>query len=43
MELFANILNRWKLLIIFAKGFMLDVWLGSEYVPALHKPKQNQM
>ena len=32
MEFFAKIVNRWKLLTIFAKrSSNLDVWLGSEY------------
>ena len=31
----AKTVNDWKLLILFAKCFMLDVWLGSEYVSGL--------
>ena len=30
MELFPKIANAWKLLTIFAKDSILDVWLGSE-------------
>ena len=30
-ELFAKIVNSWKLLTIFPKGSILDVWQGSEY------------
>ena len=32
MELFAKTMNGWKLWIIFAKSYILDVRLGSEYV-----------
>ena len=31
MELFMEIVNGWKLLTIFAKSSILDIWLGSEY------------
>ena len=31
MERFAEVLNDWKPLIIFANHFILDVWQGSEY------------
>ena len=31
MELFAKIVKSWKLLTIFAKSFILDVWQGFEY------------
>ena len=31
MDLLAKIVNGWKPLTIFAKPFILDVWLGSEY------------
>ena len=30
IELFVKLLNGWKPLIIFAKRFILDIWLGSE-------------
>ena len=30
MKLFAKIVNNWKPLTIFAKSFILDVWLGSD-------------
>ena len=36
MELFAKIVNG-KLLTPFAKGFILDVWQGSEYASAYSK------
>ena len=32
MEIYAKIVNGRELLTIFAKSFILDVWLGSEYV-----------
>ena len=31
MELFAKMVNGWKLLTVFSKNYFLDVWLGSEY------------
>ena len=31
MDFFAKIVNGWKLLTIFAKSSVLDVWLGSEH------------
>ena len=31
MELFAKIVNAFQLLTIFAKSFILDIWLGFEY------------
>ena len=31
MKLFAKLVNDWKLLNIFGKSFILDVWLGSVY------------
>ena len=31
IELFVKLVNGWKPLIIFAKRFILDIWLGSEY------------
>ena len=34
MELFAKIVNGWKLLTNFAKSSILDTWLGSEYASA---------
>ena len=34
MELFAKIVNEWKLLTIFEKNSILDVWQGSEYASA---------
>ena len=34
MKCFAKIVNGWKLLTIFAKLFILDVWQGSEYASA---------
>ena len=37
MELFAEIVNGWNVLTIFAKNFILDVWMGSEYAFVLHK------
>ena len=43
MERFAKVVNGWKLLIIFAKRSILDVWQGSEYASAgkALKYKQN--
>ena len=35
MELLAKIVHGFKLLIVFVKNVILDVWQGSEYVPAL--------
>ena len=35
MELFAKIVNDWKLLIIFAQSSILDVWLGFEYASVI--------
>ena len=35
MERFEKIVNWFQLLFIFAKSFMLDVGLGSEYAPPL--------
>ena len=35
MEFFAKIVNHWKLLIIFTKSSVLDVWVGSEYISEL--------
>ena len=32
MELFAKIVNSFKLLIILAKCSVLDIWQGTEYV-----------
>ena len=37
MEPFVKIVNSIKLLIIFTKGFILDVWLGSKYTPVFWK------
>ena len=34
MELFAKTANYWKLLTVFAKKFILDVWQGSRYASA---------
>ena len=34
-ELFAKIVKDWKPLAIFAKRFVLGVWLGSEYVSVI--------
>ena len=31
IELFVKIVSGWKLLTIFAKSFILDIWRGSEY------------
>ena len=31
IEPFVKLVNGWKPLIIFAKRFILDIWLGSEY------------
>ena len=31
MKLFVKIVYGWKPLTIFAKSFILDVWIGSEY------------
>ena len=31
IELFVKIVSGWKLLTIFAKSFILDIWQGSEY------------
>ena len=38
MELFAKIVNGWKLLTIFVKDPILDIWEGSEYalIPLIH-------
>ena len=36
VDLFAKIVNGFQLLTIFAKGFILDVQLGSEYVSNLY-------
>ena len=35
MKLFAKIVNCWKVLTIFAKISISDVWLGSEYASVL--------
>lgn len=35
MELFTGILNDRKPLKIFAKSFILDIWLGSDYATEL--------
>ena len=32
MELFAKIVNDWKLLTILEESFISDAWLDSEYV-----------
>ena len=31
IEFFVKIVNEWKSLLVFAKGFVLHVWQGSEY------------
>ena len=31
MEFFGKTVKRWKLLIIFAKSAILDIWLSSEF------------
>ena len=31
IELFAKVINGWKLLTIFARSYISDVWQGSEY------------
>ena len=40
MELFATIVNSWKLLTISAKNSILDIWMGSEcafdIIPGVH-------
>ena len=41
MEHFANKVNRFQLLTIFAKHFILDVWRHSEY-PCLYIYKQQE-
>ena len=38
MELIAKIVNGWKPLTVFAKRFILDVWLGSEYASEVNHP-----
>ena len=35
MELFGKIVNGFSPLTIFAKSYVLDVWLGSEYASAV--------
>ena len=35
IKLFAKTINAWKPLFIFIKSFILDVWLGSEYVSVI--------
>ena len=35
MEFLAKIVHGFKLLIVFVKNVILDVWQGSEYVPSL--------
>ena len=37
MELFVKAINDIKLLIIFTKSFILDVWMGSKYTSAFWK------
>ena len=37
MERFARIVNGWKLLAIFIKSCILDIWLGSEFVLTLQR------
>ena len=39
MVLLAKIVNAWKSLTIFAKGSILDVWQGFEYVFTLASPQ----
>ena len=36
-EFFAEIVNVWKVLINFAKSFIVDVWYGSEYTSAWYE------
>ena len=36
-ELLAEIVNFWRLLVIFAKISILDVWLGSEYTSSWYE------
>ena len=31
IELFAKVVNGWKLLTIFARSYISDIWQGSEY------------
>ena len=43
MELFFKIVNGFQPLAIFAKSFVLDVWLGSEYaseVSGQYRPQE---
>ena len=37
MECFVKIVNGFKLLTVFPKPFILDVWQGSEYASYLRK------
>ena len=37
MEIFVKIVNGVKLLAIFAKGSILDVWIGSKSVSVMGK------
>ena len=41
MELFANIVIEWKLLSIFAKSSILDLWMGFKYASQISKVKYN--
>ena len=42
MELFAKIVNGWKLLPIFAKSCILEIWQGFEYAFAPEKTTEFQ-
>ena len=43
MEILAHIVKSWKLLTIFAKNSILDIWLGFEYASiCTHYTKQKK-
>ena len=41
MKPFAKMVNSWKLLTIFAKSSISDVWVGSEYASANYKTSKS--
>ena len=44
MEILAHIVKSWKLLTIFAKNSILDIWLGFEYASiCTHYTKQKKI